>query len=369
MNMRIGIDAASIVGDKGGVGWHTQHLLEAMLELKEDVEYVGYLRPGSLKEGRLEGWPTDDRVRWAEVARWVMSWRGRLDRLDLYHGPNFKMHTVGRYGGIVTIHDLWLERHPEYSKKLFGQGASSRRARATAHRARAVVTVSRFSAQEITGLYGLPPDRVVVIANGVSVDFKPVKDDHEMALMRRSLAIPDAGFILFVGGADPRKNHRTFLQGLSQCVPALRGRAVVLVGDPVHQFGDYRESANRWGLASIVRCPGRMSRKDLRLLYSYADLFVFPSLYEGFGMPVLEAMACGTPVITSSTSALPEVAGDAAILVNPEDADALSHAIASVLNDPEKRERMRASGFAQAQAFTWQDAAARTQALYRRLCA
>jgi glycosyltransferase involved in cell wall biosynthesis len=298
-----------------------------------------------------------------------MSWRGRRDRLDLYHGPNFKMHTIGRHGGLVTIHDLWLERRPEYSKKVFGQQASSRRARATAHRARAVVTVSRFSAQEITSLYGLSPDRVAVIPNGVTEDFRPVKDDHEMALMRRALAIPDAGFILFVGGADPRKNHRTFMQGLTQCLPALRGRAVVLVGDSVHPFGDYRESANRWGLASIVRCPGRMNRKDLRLLYSYADLFVFPSLYEGFGMPVLEAMACGTPVITSATSALPEVAGDAAVLVNPEDADALSRAITSVLDDPEKRERMRESGFARARAFTWQEAAARTQALYRRLYA
>jgi glycosyltransferase involved in cell wall biosynthesis len=176
------------------------------------------------------------------------------------------------------------------------------------------------------------------------------------------------GFILFVGGADPRKNHRIFLQAVSSTVPALRGRAVVLVGDAVHPFGDYRETASRLRVASHVRYPGRMNRNELRLLYSYADVFVFPSLYEGFGMPVLEAMACGAPVITSATSALPEVAGQAAVLVNPEDADALSRAMAEVLEDRQKREQLRALGMARAKTFTWRDAAAQTHALYRRLC-
>jgi glycosyltransferase involved in cell wall biosynthesis len=366
--MRIGIDASSIVGDRGGVGWHAAHLLEAMLALKEDVDYVGYLRPGSLRDGRPANWPAGDRLCWAEVARWRMSRRGRHDGLDLYHGLNFKLHTTGRYGGVVTIHDLWLERHPEYSTKFFGQRASSRRARATAHRARVVITVSRFSAREITSLYGVPPERVVVIHNGVADTFQPVTDDGTMQALRRSIGIPDAGFLLFVGGADPRKNHRTFLEAVDRCLPSLGDRAVVLVGDAVHPFGDYRETAGRLGLTSLVRCPGRMSRRDLRVLYSYADIFVFPSLYEGFGMPVLEAMACGAPVITSATSALPEVAGDAAVLVNPEDADALSRAIAEVLEDRGRRERLRGSGFARARTFTWHDAAARTHALYRRLC-
>ncbi|MGB5040137.1 MAG: hypothetical protein WBO67_04235, partial [Nitrospira sp.] len=94
--MRIGIDAASIVGDKGGVGWHTYHLLRSLLALDEQVEYVGYLRPGSLQAGRLEGWPVHDRLRWVETPRWLMPCRGAWDRLDLYHGPNFKMHTTGR---------------------------------------------------------------------------------------------------------------------------------------------------------------------------------------------------------------------------------------------------------------------------------
>jgi glycosyltransferase involved in cell wall biosynthesis len=278
------------------------------------------------------------------------------------------MHTTGRYGGIVTVHDLWLERYPEYSKKAFGQRASSRRAKSTAQRARAVVTVSEFSAREIADIYDVPEDRIEVIHNGVSEDFQPVIDEVAIGSLERELSLPASGFILFVGGADPRKNHRTFLRGVQQCLSALRGRAIVLVGDAVHPFGDYRETVRELGIEAHIRCPGRMSRQRLRLLYSYADVFVFPSLYEGFGMPILEAMACGAPVITSTTSALPEVAGGAAILVNPEDPEELGQAMVSLLDDPHAREQARSRGFVRAKSFSWSDAAARTLALYRRLC-
>lgn len=367
--MRIGIDAASIMGDKGGVGWHTHHLLQALLALKEEVEYLGYLRPGSLRAGRLEGWPADDRMRWVETPRWLMPWRGSWDGLDLYHGPNFKMHTRGRSGGIVTIHDLWLARHPEYSHKLLGQAGSSRRARATALRARKVVTVSEFSAREMEELYDIPREHVVVIPNGVSEDFYPGQDEQEVADLRRRWAIPPAGFILFVGGADPRKNHRVFLQAVAQSRSQLGERVIVLVGDGEHPEGSYRATAQGLGLEPHIRYAGRLGRADLRRLYAGADAFVFPSRYEGFGMPVLEAMACGAPTITSSVSSLPEVAGDAALLVDPDDVEALGRAMVTLVSDPDLRERLRRRGYERARLFTWQRAALRTSALYHELCA
>ena len=367
--MRIGIDASSVSGDRGGVGWHTYYLLHELLCREHGgVDFIGYVRPGTLQQGHPDGFANRTDIRWMETARWLMHWRGRRDRLDLYHGPNFKMHTTGRYGGIVTVHDLWLERYPEYSKKVFGQKAASRRAKSTAHRARTVVTVSDFSAREIADIYEVPADRIAVIHNGVSEDFHPIIDEAAIASLRRDLSLPASGFILFVGGADPRKNHRMFLEGVQQCLPALRGRAVVLVGDAIHPFGDYRETARQLGIDAHIRCPGRTSRRQLRVLYSYADVFVFPSLYEGFGMPVLEAMACGAPVITSTTSALPEVAGDAAILVDPENPEELGHAMTRLLDDPRAREQARSRGFARVKSFSWVDAAARTLALYRRLC-
>lgn len=367
--MRIGIDTASLVGDKGGVGWHTHHLLNALLALEEDTDYVGYLRPGSLQGGGLGDWPRCSRMRWIETPRWLMPWRGRWDRLDLYHGPNFKMHTTGRYGGIVTIHDLWLARHPEYSRKLLGQAGSSRRAIATAKRARKVVTVSEFSAREMEILYGIPRDHVRVIHNGVSEDFTPLCTDEIKTEVRARWSLPLAGYLLFVGGADPRKNHVGFLQAVARCRAQLEGRAIVLVGDAEHAQGSYQATARSLGLERDVRCTGRLDREDLRRLYSCADVFVFPSRYEGFGMPVLEAMACGAPTITSSSSSLPEVAGDAALLVDPDDVEGLARGMVDIVSDPELQRSLRGRGFERARLFTWQRAAVAIQALYRELCA
>lgn len=367
--MRIGIDANPILGDRGGVGWHLYHLLQGLLALNEEFELVCYVDSGSQAQREQDSLMKDPRLTWIETGRLTMRWRGTLDRLDLFHGPNFKMRTEGRCGGIVTVHDVWLDRHPEYSTKLLGQRAAFRRTRRTAWRARRVITVSEFSAREIEALYGLPPDRIVAIHNGVSDDFRPVRDADAMQRLRQQLQLPAGGFVLFVGGADPRKNHRTFLQAAAQQAKQLGDRTLVLVGDPVHRFGNYRETARACGIERQIVCTGRLPITDLKLLYTYADLFVFPSLYEGFGMPVLEAMACGAPTITSATSALPEIAGDAALLIDPEDAAALGHAMVRVLNNTELRDSLQQKGFARVKKFTWRSAAVQTLALYRELTA
>ena len=366
--MRIGIDASPVVGDRGGVGWHTYHLLKTLLDLKEEVEFVGYVNPGSLRYGQLEGWEDRARLRWVEAGRLARRWRGSLDRLDLYHGTNFKLHTNGRFGGVVTVHDLWLDRYPQYSAKLLGQRASFYRTRKTAHRARRVITVSEYSAQDIESLYGLPRERIVVIPNGVSEDFRSIVDRQDRDAIRRRFGLSTERFILFVGGADPRKNHQALLKAYTLQSARLGDWRLVLVGDVRHRFGDLQQTARTLGLEHRVVCTGRLPIEDIRLLYANADLFVFPSLYEGFGMPVLEAMACGAPVITSNRTALPEVAGDAAVLVDPEDADELAEAIVRVLETSSLRAELKERGFKRAKQFTWEQAARRTLALYREIC-
>ena len=366
--MRIGIDANPIVGDRGGVGWHAYYLLRAMLRAKRDVDFMAYLRPGSVPPDEVQGWTGADRLRWVTASKWAMRRRGTDDRLDLYHGTNFRMHTTGRHGGIVTIHDLWLERFPEYSPKFLGQKLSSYKTKRTARRARKVITVSQFSARELMELLGVSTGQIAVIPNGVSEEFGPRHDDAAMTALRQRMGLTGSRFILFVGGADPRKNHRVFLEAASFVRRELDERMIVLVGSATHPFGSYEETAKSYGLAAQVLCPGRVSRDDLRLLYSYTDLFVFPSLYEGFGMPILEAMACGAPVITSKTTALAEVAGHAAILVEPSDARELAEAMVRVLGSESLRESLKAEGFVRVKQYSWHQAAEKTLELYSSLC-
>jgi len=366
--MRIGIDASPIVGDRGGVGWHTYYLMEAMLAVSDDVEFIGYLRPGSVLPEDARSWRAGGRMTWVESAKWAMRWRGWADRLDLYHGTNFKLHTIGRHGGIVTIHDLWLERFPQYSTKVLGQRWSSIKARRTAQRAATVVTVSDFSARELNELYLVPRERLAVIPNGVADDFAARRDDRAMAELRTRIRLSEKPYLLFIGGADPRKNHRRFLEAASLMRRRLQGHSLLLVGSTDHAFGSYHTSAVEYGLTAQVCCPGRLGRADLQLLYTYADQFVFPSLYEGFGMPVLEAMACGTPVITSRTTGVAEAAGDAALSIDPEDPRSLGEAMVSLLEDASLRASLIAKGFERVKRFSWRSAAAKTLDLYRRLC-
>jgi glycosyltransferase involved in cell wall biosynthesis len=142
-----------------------------------------------------------------------------------------------------------------------------------------------------------------------------------------------------------------------------------LVGDPAHKFGNYRDTAKAYGLESAIVCAGRVSPDVLRLLYSYARLFVFPSRYEGFGMPVLEAMACGAPTITSTTSALPEVAGGAALLAHPGDTEELAGLMSRVLTEEPLHKDLRMRGFVRAKEMTWHATAVQTLSLYQDLCA
>ena len=369
--MRIGIDASPAVGDRGGVGWHVYNLLKALLELKpDDLELIGYLKPGGRRRlpQEMVNWEQPGRLTWVEAGRTTLRWRGGFDQLDLYHGPNFKMRTRGQYGGIVTIHDLWLDRHPEFSPKLFGQRASFRRTKRAALSSRRVITVSEHSARDIELLYGMPRERIEVIYNGVSEEFCPVGDEYRLADLRAQFKIPTDRYILFVGGADPRKNHQTLLRTYARVYEMFPDHSLVLVGDVTHRFGDMRQTARTFGVEARTVCTGRLAARDMRALYALAEVFVFPSLYEGFGMPVLEAMACGTPVITSNTTSLPEVAGDAALLVKPDDVEGLADAMISVIEEPDLRRRLQTKGLERVRQFTWEAAARHTLALYRQLC-
>lgn len=365
--MRIGIDAFPAIYNYGGVARYTRNLLRAVLAVESDDEFIAYVPVESPGPRELGVWEASSRLKRVQVRRAFFRWRGWLDKLDLYHGTNYKVQTMGRLGGVVTIHDLWLDRHPEYSKKAFGQHLSFFRTRRRTAQAVRVITVSEHSAKDIHELYGVSKDRIAVIPNGVSSEFRPDHEVSSVSRLRSQYGLSAEPYILFMGGADPRKNHSTLFQAYAMN-PGLRERYfLVVVGNPVHRLGSIMETSRTLGISDRVVCAGMVNTEDLRLLYSNANVFVFPSRYEGFGLPILEAMACGAPVITSNTTALPEVAGDAAVLVNPDDADKLAEAMVRVLQDSLLQMHLRAKGLERAGQFTWERTARETVALYREI--
>jgi len=212
------------------------------------------------------------------------------------------------------------------------------------------------------------PDRVVVVPLGVNSSFRPLDQAVAREVIQRKYGVADP-FVLFVGALEPRKNVPTLLQAFDkyrQMYPRSTYR-LVIVGRQGSAWPEIQRTVEYLSLTPDVVFLGHVPGEDLPLLYNAAELFAFPSMYEGFGLPVLEAMACGTPVLTTNVSSLPEVAGDAAILVDPTDGDALAMAMGQVLNDASLREGLSERGVERAQAFSWQRAAQSTLSVYEQV--
>ena len=367
-NKRVGFDARPVLALNSGIGQYVRQLFPAMFRLDDCHEWVAYAsqeaRPHLQVEdaiGRITLKP--------HPPKWGRAWWKKTgDSLDVFHGTNFKAPQYGQKSTVLTIHDLWLDRYPAYSKKLFGQRLSSWKTRRGGIRADKIIAVSQFSKQEIHEVLAIPMEKIVVIYHGCSSEMYPDQDEDNWNAVRARLGLSDRPFILFVGGAEPRKNHRVLFEALAQSPKLAKEFSLLAIGDETARGESLWQTAQNLGLSDIVRCPGALSIGDLRVVYSQAAAFVFPSHYEGFGIPLLEAMACGTPIITGQNTALPEVAGDAALYVNVQDTDQLGAALDQLLHDAGLQERLRQRGFERVKHFSWERAAKETLAVYQGIC-
>lgn len=276
-----------------------------------------------------------------------------------YAGPLFLQCPM-----VVVVHDVAYKRHPEWfsprDRLVLNAGVGL-----TVRKAAAVITVSEFSKREIQAFYRLPAPSIHVTYEAASLQFDAIDRGDSTIHSRYGIRKP---YILAVGNLQPRKNLLRLIEAFGRLV-ACRDfvHHLVLVGKAQWRESEIGVMIRRLGLAERVLATGYVAGEDLPAIYRGAELFAYPSLYEGFGLTVLEAMACGTPVLTSNVAAIPEVAGRAARLVNPLSVDELTQAMADICAQPEQRAQLRQKGLAQTQQFSWDRTARQTIDIWHRL--
>lgn len=372
--MRIGIEASNIVAEHlTGVEYSLIPLVRHLPRVDSRNEYLLYLnfvRPEYAARFEARVRPLlSDRVE-ARVCRipnrlmqFLREW-GRwpidqtLGRCAVVHYPALDMHPQLRGARVATIHDLMPLTHADqYPNSYVAQ--FRRTVSRIARNADAIVAVSGHTKDTIVECLGVAPDRIVVVHHGVDETFRPAPTAAVAHLRARlGLARP---YILFVGTAEPRKNLPRLVDALAlMCHGGRRDFDLVIAGKAAWGSASLRACIAAHGLESRVRLPGYIAGTDLPALYSGASVFVLPSLAEGFGIPLLEAMACGVPVVASNATALPEVYGDAAFGFDPSSTEALAAALERVLNDEALRAELVGRGLKRAARFSWEEAARKT---------
>ncbi|MCU0495648.1 MAG: glycosyltransferase family 4 protein [Chloroflexaceae bacterium] len=284
----------------------------------------------------------------------------RTNGASLFHGTLNVVPLACPVPSVVTIHDLAFIRFPQ-TFRSYNRTYLDFMTRTTVRRAARILAVSEHTKREVVGMLGVPPERVVVTPNAVRDHFRP-PEPSALAAFRTRHSLPEQ-FVLYVGTLEPRKNLSRLLDAYAQIardtnVPLLIGGGKGWLYQPVF------ERLEQLGLKDRVQFIGYIEEEELPLWYAAATLFVFPSIYEGFGMPPLEAMACGTPVLTSNSSSLPEVVGDAGLTFDPTDTNALATSLLRLLRDGDLRAELRERGLQQAARFSWHTTAERTLAAY-----
>jgi glycosyltransferase involved in cell wall biosynthesis len=372
--MHIGIDAHAIGARQGGNETYIANLIKSLAEIDDDNLYTIYLANASA----AAQWREEFTARYKNFSVRLLPPPTPLVRVpayltyELFRRPVDVLHVqytappFCRVPVVVTIHDLAFERMPETFTRR-GSFQLKLTVRRTAKKAARIATVSEYSRQDLLNIYKLNPEKVAVTYNGIGRNFVPQPSTpNEAEELRRRFGV-SRDFLLAVGSLQPRKN----LVRLIRAYAKLRSERedfrpqLVIVGRKLWLASEIFDEVKRQRWADDVILTGYVADEDLPALYRAARAFVYPSLFEGFGLPPLEAMACGTPVVTSDVSSLPEVAGDAALLIDPNDELALANALIEIVNNEGLRAKLREKGIAQAKKFTWRDAAEKTLSLYQ----
>ena len=371
--MRIGIDTRLIYYQRAGIASYIVGLLQGIATVGSRHEFV--ILP-SRKDRNAANLPSrfHRHQLWTpphhRFERLALAVELATVRMDVLHSPDFipPMRVLSGRRHVITVHDLAFLKYPEVltpeSRRYYGHIGPA------VDQADAVIAVSENTKRDLMALLDTPEDKIHVIPEAADLEYRPINDQARVqrVLDRLGLRKP---FFMFVGTIEPKKNLKTLFQAYAEFRNLVRATAplpdLVVVGRKGWLYADILKVVEQLGLKECVHFLGRIDQVDLACLYNGALCLAYPSLYEGFGLPALEAMQCGTPVVTSNVSSLPEVVGDAAICVDPRDADALTQALSRVWTSPDLRADLRRRGLARAAQFSREQMARGTLEVYERL--
>jgi glycosyltransferase involved in cell wall biosynthesis len=367
--MRIGIDARLVFYNRAGIGQYIIRLIEALSSLEPEDDTFVLLQSRKDKSSIINSNGFERKSLWTpshnRFEQPALSFEISGLGLNLLHSPDFIPPFRRNCKSVITIHDLAFLLYPHFltkeSARYYGQ--IDHAWRNTDH----IIAVSEATKQDSINLLGVPEKKITVIHEAANPIYRPMPKDKAQQVAREKYKL-DKNFILFVNTIEPRKN----LPGLLQAYRRLRDEykrdeILVLSGSKGWLWEEVYEKVEKLNLEKYVAFLGRVPSEDLVYLHNAAKLFVYPSFYEGFGLTPLEAMNCGTPVIVSNTSALPEVVGDAALMIDPHDIDGLTVAMWRALTEEELRQDLIQKGFKRAQKFSWQETAKKTLEVYHQI--
>lgn len=365
--MRIGVDARALVGEKAGIGHYIAALLGILGEIDCGNEYYLY-SPRPFETDWSQGSFRKRVIPARRTLWWVQKTLPRAlveDKIDLFWGGNYSIPLwPEQVKKVVTVHDLVFHKHPRTLplRRLVHLRAALPVYVRRAHR---ILVVSKHTAQDLREIYGVPPDKIVVTHLAARSEFSETIAEEAVEAVLEKYGLP-RGYLLYVGTVEPRKGVDTILKALA-LYRKRKGKSTLLVvaGLIGWKASFIEDLVEQLSLEESVRFLHYVPDTDLPALYRGASVFLYPSLYEGFGLPVLEAMASGVPVITSRVAALPEVGGAAALYIEPGDADCLTVHLEKLLADPGLREQLSEAGRKRAALFSWRDTAYRTLKVFK----
>jgi glycosyltransferase involved in cell wall biosynthesis len=369
--VRIAIDARKL--RDYGIGTYVRNVLRHLARLDRDTEYILLCRQQdcSLASELGENFRAvpESSPAYSVREQLAVPMDLRREGVNLFHAPHYVLPPLTPCRSVVTIHDCIHLQFPQYLPHRLGYVYARTALWVAAHRSDRILTVSEASKKDILRHFRVAPAKIDVIYNAIDERFGEPPSEADVSRVRERYQLNDP-YVLYAGNIKPHKN----LERLIEAFHLLRREGLdhvklLIIGDEISKYATLRRAVHRYKLHQHVRFFGFVPDRTLAVLYRLAAVFVFPSLYEGFGLPPLEAMASGTPVITSNVSSLPEVVGDAALLIDPYDPVAIAQAIRRVLTEPALRDDLRCRGLARAQHFSWDRSVRRIREIYAEVLA